>query len=384
LVLEFCHRLREEKLQILFRINTRVNLVTEELLLALKNAGCIKVSYGVESGSDQVLKALGKGFTRDDVKIALALHHKVNLPAAMLMIIGNPLETEETIEESLRLVRECNPNGGADFQIMQPHPGTALGDRLHVKYGEIISYDWDDYFSDNITFIPNGFTKQRFLSLCRKVTGRPVQLAGHYQKKQLASAESKSDVLISPEDFKHGNFDVLGPHWWAGDETYKEGLAHLLGHRHGFVEYEFDLGKLTEKSLNLLSVSARVSSHVPRKTGLVKLLVNNIVLGELTTPEKSAAGHLLHLVHRGSPVTHFKLQPTGNILRFEIAENSSSTGLCIFGHALSTNAQAIAHEIRISLRQESKLQFVTERFRGLFRRVQRLINHLPFIQKGKR
>lgn len=63
----------KNKLPIRFRIQARVDTVDEETLKMLKKAGCDLIEYGAESGSDKVLKAIGKNITIDKIKNAVKL-----------------------------------------------------------------------------------------------------------------------------------------------------------------------------------------------------------------------------------------------------------------------------------------------------------------------
>jgi len=243
-IMEFCDRVIEEKLDIRWRCNTKVNLVNEELFKRMKQAGCVKVTYGIEAGNPEVLKNLKKSFTIDQVRNALRLNRKCNLPASMLMIIGSPGETPETINDSLSLIQELEPEGGWDFQIMQPHPGTTLRRDIDKYGGKILTNDWDEYYSDNITYIPEGFEREDFLYWCKKVTSRPITIAG--EEKISFSREEGNTVRIPVDLWDHGEFDKLRPFYWTGEKDFQKGYTHVLGGYKGFLKYNFVIEKIPE------------------------------------------------------------------------------------------------------------------------------------------
>lgn len=367
--LAFCDRVADLGLNLRFRVNTRVNLVDAELLAALRHAGCVKVTFGVESGDDGVLAALGKGFTVADVERAVALCREATLPAACLFIIGNPLETEATVRASMALAKRLAPAGGTDFQIMQPHPGTALGDRLHAKYGTLLSRDWDDYYSDNITFVPHGFSPERFLELCREATGRPVQLAGEHAPARADAAPRGTVATVDPERFSAGLFDLFGPHVWSGDETYRGGLAHVLGGRSGFLEYRFDLPDIPRDGAARLAVACRASSQIPRKRSLLRCTINGVPVGEAWAPEKSAAGERIEFACAApDPVRALRLAARGNLLRLEVPAEGDPAGLSLFSRPLSRDCRALAQGIEIAFRPRPLLARLADRAGRLFRR----------------
>jgi radical SAM superfamily enzyme YgiQ (UPF0313 family) len=75
----------------------------------MREAGCYRIYYGVESGSPRVLKAANKGFTADQVREAFAKTHEAGIEPCCFLMVGNPGETPETIEETVALIREIRP-----------------------------------------------------------------------------------------------------------------------------------------------------------------------------------------------------------------------------------------------------------------------------------
>ncbi|MDD5090717.1 MAG: radical SAM protein [Candidatus Wallbacteria bacterium] len=291
-VMEFCSRVISENLDISWRCNTKVTLVDREMFDLMKKAGCVKVTYGVESGNDQILALLKKGFTVADVKRAFALNRECALPAGMLMIIGHPLETPETVTDSLNLVREIAPDAGSDFQIMQPHPGTELREVLAKQTGRIVSNDWDEYFSDNITYLPEGFTPGEFVELCRTATGRPVKYAGDdYRLQKTIHNRNILRIEIPPQHWEYGFFDLWQPHYWQGDATCSSGYTHTLGRDHGEINYVFEC--LEEPArFRKIRISARLCSQDSATGSRVEFFLNSQLLGKADLGVKSPEGEL--------------------------------------------------------------------------------------------
>ena len=119
-----CAGLKESGLNLFWGCQTRANLVTEEMLRMMKDAGCVQVDIGSESGSGRILKIYKKGITTQDIRNAFALIKKAGLKSCTTFILGAPGETREDIEMTLALARELPAM--VSFLILVPYPGSAL------------------------------------------------------------------------------------------------------------------------------------------------------------------------------------------------------------------------------------------------------------------
>jgi anaerobic magnesium-protoporphyrin IX monomethyl ester cyclase len=92
-MLDFCSTLRSAGLPVHWKCFTRINLVDEEMLCAMADAGCVHVRYGVESGSDAVLRQVAKGFTARQASEIIALSAQLFPEVDAFFIWGFPFET---------------------------------------------------------------------------------------------------------------------------------------------------------------------------------------------------------------------------------------------------------------------------------------------------
>lgn len=132
-----------------FFCNTRANLVTEEQVRLLKQAGCHCVSMGVEAANDRVRNDLLKrNMSREDITNAARLFHEVGLNFTTTNIIGLPTTTIEDDLDTLALNIECRPAYAHAF-IFQPYPRTQLGeltrnsDLMVGTFDDIGTLAWD-------------------------------------------------------------------------------------------------------------------------------------------------------------------------------------------------------------------------------------------------
>lgn len=128
-VIEICRRIIEKNLKITWNAISRVDHVDEEILSWMRKAGCIQISYGVESGSEKIRRLMNKNLKRSQIRKAFSLTRRYGLLPRAYFIYGSPGETWETIQESIDLIHEIKPLS-AIFYILDLFPGTILYERI--------------------------------------------------------------------------------------------------------------------------------------------------------------------------------------------------------------------------------------------------------------
>ena len=125
-----------------FKCLSRVDLLLkEDTIRHLKNAGCVSVWVGAESGSQHVLDAMEKGTRVEQIDEASHLLHEAGIRVGFFLQFGYPGETWEDIEATLRMVRDCRPDE-IGISVSYPLPGTPFYDR--VKSELIEKQNWVD------------------------------------------------------------------------------------------------------------------------------------------------------------------------------------------------------------------------------------------------
>ncbi len=134
--------------KIAFTANSRVKPLDIDLLHKLKKAGCFMLAVGFESGSNDTLKKIKKGTTREENLRAAKLIKKAGLPLFGFFMIGFPWETKQDIVDTLEFVFEIDPDF-IEVHIAMPYFGTELYSQCE-EYNTIKSMAWgNDYFSPN-------------------------------------------------------------------------------------------------------------------------------------------------------------------------------------------------------------------------------------------
>jgi len=122
----------------------KVNHCDLELFQLMKQAGCKRVGFGVESGDDRILKyVIKKSQTKDMVRQAFKWCKEAGIQTMGFFILGMPTETEETMENTIKFAIELDPDL-ANFMIAAPYPGTKLWEIVE-REGNIFSHDWHDF-----------------------------------------------------------------------------------------------------------------------------------------------------------------------------------------------------------------------------------------------
>jgi radical SAM superfamily enzyme YgiQ (UPF0313 family) len=124
-VIQICKKIIEKNLKITWSAISRVDYVNEEMLYWMRKAGCIQISYGVESGSEKIRGTLNKNTETEDIIRAFDLTIRYGMIARAYIIYGAPGESWETIQETIDLIHKIKPLI-AIFYILKIYPGTAL------------------------------------------------------------------------------------------------------------------------------------------------------------------------------------------------------------------------------------------------------------------
>jgi anaerobic magnesium-protoporphyrin IX monomethyl ester cyclase len=149
-VVKICEELHSRKLKIMWDCGTRVDMVDRELMQIMKDAGCIAVWLGVESGSEAMLGAMNKSIKLDQTRKAYKTAQKVGLITIANVVLGFPGETEQTAKETVQFLKQLNPDD-VGFYIATPYPGTPMYEQV-IKNGWLRVTDFNKYDTAGPTF----------------------------------------------------------------------------------------------------------------------------------------------------------------------------------------------------------------------------------------
>ncbi len=170
-VIDICNLLIKKNLGITWNCTTRVDCVDLETLQIMKKAGCYNISYGVESGSERVLKLIKKGVTKEQIRKVFKWTKEVGIESVGFFILGLPTQTKEEIYETIEFAKELEPDY-VQFTLVNPHPDTELFE-LCKKHGKVEINDFSNFktysnIEEDLPFIPNTIQEKELKRLYKK------------------------------------------------------------------------------------------------------------------------------------------------------------------------------------------------------------------------
>ena len=197
---EFCQKIIEARLNKKFSwlAEIRVDYVDEGLLNLMKEAGCKRVAFGIESGVQSILDGIKKGINLEQVRKAVKLTKKAGIEIIAYFILGLPGETKDLSEQTIRFAKELNPDY-VKFNLAVPYPGTEMYDQA-LKDGLIQSMDWERFTSfSSMTayepiYTPKGMVPAELMKL-QKTALKEFYMRPSYILKRILKLRSKRELM---------------------------------------------------------------------------------------------------------------------------------------------------------------------------------------------
>jgi len=147
--IQVCDEIIRRGVRVKWTSFARVDTVTRPALARMREAGCHTVSFGVESANAEILKAVRKGITVDQVLDAVTLCNDVGMTPHASFILGLPGETPATLRESIEFGEKLRGMGVSHgFHLLAPFPGTAVRENCHALGIKILTDDWSQYHAN--------------------------------------------------------------------------------------------------------------------------------------------------------------------------------------------------------------------------------------------
>ncbi|MFP4446800.1 MAG: B12-binding domain-containing radical SAM protein [Desulfosudaceae bacterium] len=135
----------------------RADTLDEEMLEAMRAAGCYSLSIGLEAGTQAGLTRMNKHLDLEQAISAVHLIAKKKLEVNGFFVLGYPGETRQNIRETIQLAKSL-PLTRAHFMLFTPLPGCREFDRIHREA------KWDTHYDTSfaqVSFVPEGFTSRQ-------------------------------------------------------------------------------------------------------------------------------------------------------------------------------------------------------------------------------
>lgn len=141
-VIEICEEIKRRKLDIVWAARTRVDCISDDVLKAMRSAGCSRIYYGIESGNREILHTLKKSTSLEMYHDVIRRTRKHGIHTFGYFMVGNPYEDEITVRQTIRLALELDLDY-AQFSKVTPMPATEMYTLLLKEHGR-------DYWREHI------------------------------------------------------------------------------------------------------------------------------------------------------------------------------------------------------------------------------------------
>jgi radical SAM superfamily enzyme YgiQ (UPF0313 family) len=283
-VLELCRGIRERKLNFFWSCDTRVDLLTDELLREMRLAGCQRLSLGVESGSQRILDAIDKKITVAEILESTALAKKYGIKVRYYMMLGNRGDTKETFRETLDFLEKARPHEYI-FSCLSIYPGTR---------------DFDD-------------AEKQWLD-------RNVYFTQNFQELKTPFDASEEDTAIMNEWFSHNS----GLRTMHADGTREyAAMLELLGDYHGA---HMDLGAALYRDGDLVGAERHVRRAIELGYPLLGLAYNHLACIAKARGDLDAMMEMFSSGAKADP-QHFVLMKNVNAARAWFRAGGPGNGL---------------------------------------------------------
>lgn len=213
-VFKICDLIRKNNIDLTWYATAQANVRDQDIFKAMKAAGCWIVALGVESGNQRILDLMEKGTTVEAISATAKGILDAGLKLKTFLVLGNPGETMETIEETIRFTKSLKPHFPV-FSLMTPYPGAPLWQSAE-KYGTFDRSGFDklSIASDSPVFVPYGLTQEILLEKQKEAFRRTYFNPGMAMR-HLIAIESFRDVKVlakAAAAYVNIQFSRLAPH----------------------------------------------------------------------------------------------------------------------------------------------------------------------------
>jgi len=164
---KICDLISERGLKVNWLFETRVDIISKNLLRKMKTAGCNRIHYGVETGDENLLKKIGKpGVNKKLIKEIFKNTSEQGIYTMAHVILGLPGENKKTLMNTYNFLLEIDPDG-VNWNLITPYPGTKLFEIAKQKR-LILTYGWEKYNTQEIVMRTEEISSKELMKIKKK------------------------------------------------------------------------------------------------------------------------------------------------------------------------------------------------------------------------
>src|SRR3990167_2205073 len=229
-LIQICQGIVERGIKVDWAIRDSVSSPTPETMEWLAKAGCTRIHYGVESGSDKTLKTIKKNITTAQALNAFKLAKSLGIQTLAYFMIGLPGETEEDMRETFHFAKKLDGDY-ATFSVTVPYAGTEIYEE-GLKRGIIPVDYWTEYAERPtpnfvVPYFWEEFLNKEELLKLRDEGTRKFYFHPHYMWQELMKIRSWNELKRKAKmALNVFQTSILG----AGEEVYLKKTATERGY----------------------------------------------------------------------------------------------------------------------------------------------------------
>jgi len=193
-ILSLCKLIKEKNIKVKWGCQTRANLVDKKLLKEMHSAGCMKISFGVETGSQRVRYLLNKYISDEAFRNACKWCKEIGIETNAFFMFGHPTETIEEMEQTIKFAKELDTDYAA-FYITTIVPASLLFN-IALKEKLVNSDVWEKYMLGKVelpAYIPEKLNFKILEEMHRKAF-RSFYLRPKYILKRIFKLKNFSEL----------------------------------------------------------------------------------------------------------------------------------------------------------------------------------------------
>ncbi len=212
---KLCDLMLENNLNITWMCNSRVDTITYELLKKMKEAGCKRLDFGVESGDPKIRKILKKNITTEQIINAHKWAKQLGMITTSFFLVGSPGEDFESIKMTVDFIEKIESDAPG-ISVVTPFPGTELY-RMAKENGWLVEEDVAKYDS-----VPHASIHYKSAMKTDKMSSEEIMKAYYYVN---------SKIILKKIRTKYGKKFYLNPYFYQ-DKIFHfkdiKGFKHKL------------------------------------------------------------------------------------------------------------------------------------------------------------